>query len=88
MDEIRIENLGVYAYHGVYPEETKKGQAFYINATLYTDTRPAGLADELKLSTNYGEVCHFIAKWMKEHTYQLIETVAETLAMEIGRAHV
>lgn len=83
MDEIRITNLEVYAYHGVYPEENEKGQAFYVNAVLYTDTRAAGLADNLELSTNYGEVCHFITKYMQEHTFQLIETVAEGLAKEI-----
>lgn len=83
MDEIRIDNLEVYAYHGVYPEENEKGQEFYVNAVLYTDTKAAGLADELSLSTNYGEVCHFITKYMQEHTYKLIEAVAENLATEI-----
>ena len=28
-DEIRIEKLEVFAYHGVYPEETRNGQIFY-----------------------------------------------------------
>jgi len=83
MDEIRIDNLEVYAYHGVYPEENQKGQEFYVNAVLYTDTRTAGIADDLTLSTNYGEVCHFITDWMHTHTCQLIETVAERLAQEI-----
>ncbi len=83
MDEIRIVNLEVYAYHGVFPEENEKGQPFFVNATLYTKTRAAGLADELTLSTHYGEVCHFITKWMQEHTYKLIETVAENVAREV-----
>ncbi len=83
MDEIRIDNLEVYAYHGVFPEENEKGQPFFVNAVLYTDTRAAGLADELTLSTHYGEVCHLITKWMQEHTYQLIETVAENVAKEV-----
>ena len=82
-DRIRIEELEVYAYHGVYPEENEKGQHFYVNATLYTDTRPAGLADDLSLSTNYGEVCQFITEFMQQHTFQLIETVAERTAHEI-----
>lgn len=82
-DQIRIEELEVYAYHGVYPEENEKGQHFYVNATLYTDTRPAGMADDLSLSTNYGEVCEFITKYMQQHTFQLIETVAEQTAQEI-----
>ncbi len=80
MDEIKIENLEVYAYHGVYPEETKNGQTFYVNLTMYTDTRNAGATDSLDMSTNYGEVCQFIYDWMKRHTVKLIETVAEKLA--------
>ena len=82
-DEIRIENLEVYAYHGVFPEENEKGQPFFVNAVLYTDTRKAGQKDDLHFSTHYGEVCHLITKRMQEHTYQLIETVAETVAREI-----
>ncbi|MCI5953733.1 MAG: 2-amino-4-hydroxy-6-hydroxymethyldihydropteridine diphosphokinase [Lachnospiraceae bacterium] len=82
-DEIRIEGLEVYAYHGVYPEEREKGQTFYVNATLYTDTHKAGLEDKLELSTNYGDVCLFINQWMKGNTYQLLETVAEKLSKAI-----
>ena len=83
MDEIRIDNLEVYAYHGVFPEENEKGQPFFVNLVLYADTRKAGQADELTLSTHYGEVCHFVTKWMQEHTCKLIETVAENIAKEV-----
>ena len=54
-----------------------------MNLVLYTDTRRAGRQDELTLSTHYGEVCHLVTKWMREHTYDLIETVAETAAEQI-----
>lgn len=83
MDEIRIDQLEVYAYHGVYPRETREGQIFYVNAVLYQDTRSAGRADALELSTDYGEVAHFITDWMEEHTYKLIEAAAEHLAEAI-----
>ena len=82
-DQIRIEELEVYAHHGVYPEENEKGQHFYVNATLYINTRPAGMADDLRLSTNYGEVCQFITEFMQQHTFQLIETVVEWTAYEV-----
>ncbi len=82
MDIIKIENLEIYAYHGVYPEENRLGQTFYVSAMLYTDTRTAGLSDELTHSTNYGEVCHFMTDWMKQHTCKLIEAAAEQLARE------
>lgn len=80
MDQIIIENLKVFAYHGVYPEENEKGQNFYVNAILETDTRRAGILDDLDLSTNYGEVCMFLNKILKEQTYKLIEAVAENAA--------
>ena len=80
MDQIIIENLMIYAHHGVYQEENEKGQNFYVNAVLETDTRNAGISDDLNLSTNYGEVCTFLNDFLREHTYKLIETVAEKAA--------
>ena len=80
MDEIIIENLKVYAYHGVYKEENEKGQNFYVNAVLYADTRKAGKEDKRELTTSYGDVCQFIHTFMSENLFQLIETVAERTA--------
>lgn len=82
-DKIKIENLEVFANHGVFPEENKLGQKFLVSAVLYTDTRKAGMSDDLTASINYGEVSQFIYTYMKEHTYQLIERVAESLAEEL-----
>lgn len=77
MDQLRISGLRIRANHGVYPEETRLGQDFYVNAVLYADIRPAGLADDLSLSTDYGEVCRFLTCFLREHTYKLIEAAAE-----------
>lgn len=82
-DQIKITDLEVFANHGVFPEENKLGQKFLISAVLYTDTRKAGKIDDLTASIHYGEVSAFITKYMKEHTYQLLERVAETLAEEM-----
>lgn len=37
MDKISIQNLELYARHGVYPEENKLGQKFLICAQLFVD---------------------------------------------------
>lgn len=79
-DEIHIEDLEVYANHGVFPEETKLGQRFLVSLTMYVNTRHAGRTDCLENSINYGEVCVFITRYMKENTYKLIEAAAENLA--------
>ena len=83
MDKICIENLEIYARHGVYPEENKLGQKFVICAQLYVDAGKAARQDDLSLSVNYGEVCYYIKELMEKHTFQLIETVADVLAREI-----
>lgn len=85
MDEIRIEGLEVYAYHGVLPEENKEGQHFYLNAVLYTDTRKAGKTDELSDSTHYGLVCEEMARAMRERSFHLIERAAEYVAERVLR---
>ena len=46
-DEIRIEDLEVFANHGVFPEENTLGQKFVVSAVLFTDTRMAGKTDDL-----------------------------------------
>lgn len=80
MDEIIIEDLQVYAHHGVYKEENDKGQNFYVNAVLYTNTANAGKEDKIELTTDYGRVCQLIHKLIYKNIYNLIETVAEKTA--------
>lgn len=80
MDKIQIKNLEIFAKHGVFPEENVLGQKFVISATLYTDTREAGKTDDLTKSIHYGEVSHFVRRFVEEHTFKLLETVAERLA--------
>ena len=83
MDKIKIKNLEVFANHGVFPEENKLGQKFLVSATLYTDTRHAGKTDDLTASIHYGEISHFITRFLQKHTYQLLERAAEALAEEL-----
>ena len=44
-DKITIEDLEIFANHGVFPEENKLGQNFMVSAILYTDTVLAGRTD-------------------------------------------
>lgn len=83
MDQIRIDNLEVYAYHGVFPEEKEKGQPFFLNVVLYVDTRKAGKTDELTDSIHYGEASHLLHDWMREKSYDLLEAVTEEMAARL-----
>ena len=79
-DQIHIKNLEVFGNHSVFPEENKLGQKFLINVTAYLPIREAGLRDDLTATINYGEIARFVTKYMKEHTFRLIEAVAEQMA--------
>lgn len=83
MDRIHIRNLEVFAKHGVFPEENVLGQKFVISAVLCTSTREAGQKDDLTKSIHYGEVSHFIRRFLEEHTFLLLETAVERLAEEL-----
>lgn len=80
MDQIIIENLEIFGYHGVFEEEAFLGQKFIVNARLYLDTRQAGQTDDLTQSLDYGEVCQFIKKLVETERYMLIEKIAEEIA--------
>ena len=83
MDKIRINNLEVFANHGVFPEENSLGQKFIISAVLHVDTHKAGLSDDLTQSVHYGEVSGLIAKITRENTFLLIERLAEAIAEQV-----
>ncbi len=80
MDKINIYGLKIYAHHGMFPEETKIGQDFIVNAAFYVDTTKAGLGDDLTQSIDYGAAAYFIKDFLQNHTFKLLEAAAEYLA--------
>lgn len=84
-DKIHIEDLEIFANHGVFPEENRLGQKFLVSAILFTDTKKAGRTDELEESIDYGAVSHFITSYMQKNTFKLLEAAAEHLAEELLR---
>ncbi len=83
MDYITIQDLEVFANHGVFEEELNLGQKFLVSAKMFFDASAAGRSDDLNRSVNYAEVCSDITKWMKTNKCRLIETIAERLAAKL-----
>ena len=80
LDQIRIENLTVFAHHGVFPEETALGQKFVVSCAMDVDTRRAGRTDDLDASVHYGLVAQDVCDYLQQHTCRLLEAAAEQLA--------
>lgn len=83
MDQIRIEQLEVFARCGVAKEEHVLAQKFLISVCLETDVRRAGKTDDLHDSLDYKEISYFIKTFLEKQTYQLIETMAEQLGRQL-----
>lgn len=79
MDTIIIEDLEIYGYHGVFPEENVLGQKFIFSLKLYGDFRLAGKTEDLTKSIHYGEVCKLVEEHFLKKNNQLIETCGEEI---------
>lgn len=80
MDYIELKGIRIFGHHGVLPEETLEGQVFFVDARLYQPLRRAGVADDLELTADYGDIACFIKTFLTTNTYKLIESAAENLA--------
>lgn len=80
MDKILINDLELFAYHGVLKEEKNLGQKFLLSLELDLDLRNAGTADDLNKTVNYAELCEKVEAEFKKEKYNLIETAAEKIA--------
>jgi dihydroneopterin aldolase len=76
MDKIIIEDLQVYAHHGVAQEEKAIGQMFIISVEIGVDLDLAAKTDRLDATISYAEVCDEIQKVLQSKTYSLIEAAA------------
>lgn len=82
-DEVFLEGLRFYAYHGVNPEERTQGQRYTVDVSLATDLRLAGRSDDLQQTINYSTVNKRIRAIVEGPPRQLIETVAEEIAAAV-----
>ena len=63
MDQLRIKDLEIFAYHGLFPSEKELGQKFIISASLSYDMTKAATDLDLTASVHYGELCQQWTTW-------------------------
>ncbi len=72
-----------FGYHGVFPEENKLGQRFYVQVELGLDLKLACQHDKLKYTVNYGEAYEIIEHIMTKKTFNLLEALAQHICEEL-----
>ena len=82
-DEILLEGLQFYAYHGVNPEERTQGQRFLVDVTLEGDLRAAGQTDDLTRTISYSAVYKRVKAIVEGEPKAIVEAVAEAIAGDL-----
>lgn len=82
-DEIQLQGMRFYAYHGVNQEERVLGQRFTVDVALAIDLRRAGMSDDLADTVSYSEVFRLVRRIVEGEPRNLIEALAEEIAAAI-----
>lgn len=85
-DQVRIEQLEIFAHIGVPDEERAAAQRLTFHMAFWP-IRPAGeLGDEISNAVNYASVCAETRKFVASRRDKLIETLANALALRLLEA--
>lgn len=83
MDVIRLDNIDLFAHHGVTAQEREAGQQFMLDVELYTDISAAGKSDDLATTLDYAIAYRIIADTFCAEPYSLIERAAWRVMEEL-----
>lgn len=82
MSKIYLEDVKIYGYHGVLPEENIIGTYYIINAELHTDLWKAAETDDLHDTISYANINEIIHHEMNIKS-KLLEHVAGRIILKI-----
>ncbi|MDJ0929928.1 dihydroneopterin aldolase [Breoghania sp.] len=80
MDRIILEDLNFFAYHGVYDEETRLGQRFHVDLTIWADLSKAAESDNYDDAICYAHITRTVEEVVMGRRFKLIERLAQTIA--------
>ncbi|BCV20239.1 dihydroneopterin aldolase [Moorella sp. Hama-1] len=79
-DKIILAGMEFYGFHGYHPAERQLGQPFIVDLELFLDLEPAGRADTLEATVNYGEIYCLVREIVTGRPFKLLEALATALA--------
>ena len=82
-DRIILKDLGFYGYHGVFAEEAKLGQRFFIDLELGIDLSAPATTDRLSTGISYSDIYHVVKDTFEAKRMKLLEALAQNVVDEI-----
>jgi dihydroneopterin aldolase len=83
LDTVELSGITATGYHGVFEHERRDGQPFVVDLVLHLDLQPAGTSDDLARTAHYGEVAELVHGIIAGTPFDLVETLAETIAAAV-----
>ena len=80
--KIILEDIKIYAYHGVLPEEAIIGNHYVVSLEVHSDLEKASQSDDLKDTINYAEINDIVHQEMGVRS-QLLEHVIGRIIAKI-----
>ncbi len=82
MIKISLLHIESFAFHGVHEDETKNGNHFYTDVTVWYNKDDARYSDKLEDAFNYQLIYDAVNQEMQQNS-KLLEHVAERIAQHL-----
>ena len=87
-DQIVLTGIHGFGYHGLFEQERKDGQNFFVDLTLLVDLRAASTSDAIADTVNYAEITELVVGEITSNPVNLIEKLAGRIADRVLTQHV
>ena len=78
-----IDNLEVFANHGLFEEENKLGQKFIFDIGCELNYKKAMFSDEMTDSISYADIAEVVVETATTNTFNLLERLAGEILKNI-----
>lgn len=78
-DRIILRDLGFYGFHGLYPEEERLGQRFFIDLECGVDLTAPGDTDAIGHTVSYADIYDVVKASFEGRRTKLIEALGQNI---------
>jgi len=86
-DQIVLTGIHGFGYHGLFEQERKDGQDFFVDLTLSVDLKAGSQSDSIADTVNYAEITDLVVEEITSNPVNLIEKLAARIAERVLNQH-
>jgi dihydroneopterin aldolase len=87
-DQIVLTGIHGFGYHGLFEQERKDGQDFFVDLTLSVDLKAGSQSDAIADTVNYAEITDLVVEELTSNPVNLIEKLAARIAERVLNQHI